>query len=403
MLLAVLAARPRRQLQFARLTHADDGCKDERPDCAGWAADGECEANAGYMMASCTHSCTRCGEGPSGVGVLRSKKERASRRDTACDNLDEDCEARVAAGACHDGSDAPLRCPAGCRICRFPEVAKEAYGCSGGGLLLPWAAQRCERQRLRCARPQHTPPLVGPGDIDATMRRILTAFPEYRPRAISRPGDAAGGGAAGGGAAGDGAPWIITLQDFLSEDEVAAFIDGCARQFSRSMAGDVLSPVRTSSQCWCSHNDCERNPLTHLVARRIANVTRTPSERYMEPFQILKYEAGQFYRAHHDQNSGLFTPQGARVYTFFMYLSTPEVGGGTHFTDLNLTVPAVKGSAVLWPSVTSDDPDIDEPLTHHEGLPPDSGLKFASNVWIHNFDFRTPADAGCPLCHKNTH
>jgi hypothetical protein len=24
-------------------------------------------------------------------------------------------------------------------------------------------------------------------------------------------------------------------------------------------------------------------------------------------------------------------------------------------------------------------------------------------VWIHNFDFRTPADAGCPLCHKNTH
>ena len=40
---------------------------------------------------------------------------------------------------------------------------------------------------------------------------------------------------------------------------------------------------------------------------------------------------------------------------------------------------------------------------HHEGLPPERGLKFASNVWIHNFDFRTPADAGCPLCHKNTH
>ena len=56
--------------------------------------------------------------------------------------------------------------------------------------------------------------------------------------------------------------------------------------------------------------------------------------------------------------------QGARVYTFFMYLSTPEAGGGTRFTDLNLTVPALKGSAVLWPSVISDDPDIDEPLTH---------------------------------------
>ena len=31
--------------------------------------------------------------------------------------------------------------------------------------------------------------------------------------------------------------------------------------------------------------------------------------RYMEPFQILKYDKGQFYRTHHDQNSGLFTPQ----------------------------------------------------------------------------------------------
>ncbi len=29
--------------------------------------------------------------------------------------------------------------------------------------------------------------------------------------------------------------------------------------------------------------------------------------------QVLKYEPGQFYKAHHDQNSGLFTPQGPRV------------------------------------------------------------------------------------------
>jgi len=213
MLIAVLAAHPQRQLQFARLIHTEDelpeGCKDERPDCAGWAADGECEANPGYMMTSCAHSCTRCGEGPSGVGVMRSKKERAGRRDSACDNLDDDCEARVAAGGCHDGSDTPLRCPSGCRICRFPEVAKEAYGCSGTSLF-----GSCERRRRRCARPHDTPPLVTTGDIDVTMRRILTDFPQYSPRAISRPAE---------GAHGEGervAPWVITLQDFLSDDEV---------------------------------------------------------------------------------------------------------------------------------------------------------------------------------------
>ena len=40
--------------------------------------------------------------------------------------------------------------------------------------------------------------------------------------------------------------------------------------------------------------------------------------------QRARYQPGQFYKVHHDQNSGLFTPQGVRVYTFFMYLSTPQ-------------------------------------------------------------------------------
>ena len=100
------------------------------------------------------------------------------------------------------------------------------------------------------------------------------------------------------------------------------FVSGCASHFDRSLAGDQLSPVRTSQQCWCSDNACERNPLTQIVAERIANVTSVPT-RYMEPFQVLKYETVQFYKQHHDQNSGLFTPQGVRVFTFFMYLSTP--------------------------------------------------------------------------------
>ena len=73
-----------------------------------------------------------------------------------------------------------------------------------------------------------------------------------------------------------------------------------------------------------------------------------------------------------------------RVYTFFMYLSTPEAGGGTRFDNLGVIVPAVKGSAVMWPSVTDADPSIDEPHTFHQGLPPEVGTKYAANVWVHN-------------------
>ena len=85
------------------------------------------------------------------------------------------------------------------------------------------------------------------------------------------------------------------------------------------------------------------------------------------------------------------------------YLSTIERGGGTRFADLNEIVPAVKGSAVLWPSVMDSDPDSDEPLTNHEGMPPDEGIKYAANVWVHNYDYRTPSGNGCPMSFKNTH
>ena len=241
------------------------------------------------------------------------------RKDNWCGNKDTNCTARAAAGDCHNGTDAPLRCMGACRMCGYQKIAQEAYSCEQSRLFpSSWDARRCEAKRRRCARPPDTPPAVTPGGITRTMKRILSDFPEYNPRAISQPG----------GPHGPKAPWVVTLENFVSDEEVDAFISGCRSHFDRSLAGDQLSPVRTSSQCWCSNNKCAASPLTQAVAHRIANLTQVPGERYFEPFQILQYQPGQFYRVHHDQNSGLFTPQGARLYTFFMYLNTPEAGGG---------------------------------------------------------------------------
>ncbi len=50
-----------------------------------------------------------------------------------------------------------------------------------------------------------------------------------------------------------------------------------------------------------------------------------------EDLQIVRYEPGQFYKVHHDQNTAVWAPQGPRVLTFFMYLNTPEGGGETWF------------------------------------------------------------------------
>jgi hypothetical protein len=76
--------------------------------------------------------------------------------------------------------------------------------------------------------------------------------------------------------------------------------------------------VRTSYQCWGQRPDFVRDRIANAVQERIAGLTRTPSNN-AEYMQIVRYHEGEFYKVHHDQNSAPFTPQGARLYTFFMY------------------------------------------------------------------------------------
>ena len=64
-------------------------------------------------------------------------------------------------------------------------------------------------------------------------------------------------------------------------------------------------------------------------------------------------------------------------------------GGGTHLalrarsTLWLLQAHPKKGSAILWPSVTSDDLNSQLYATHHQALPVIKGVKYAANAWIH--------------------
>ncbi len=215
------------------------------------------------------------------------------------------------------------------------------------------------------------------------FERALEEYPQYSPKALSRD------------------PWVVTFDDFVSAAEADRFVELCRESFARSMAGDQVSPVRTSHQCWCQQK-CTRDPVVRAVTARIAGLTSTP-EANSEFFQVVRYEKGQFYKVHHDQNSAPFTPQGARLYTFFIYLNTPAAGGGTRFNDLGITVNPRRGSAVLWPSLMDVNVSLPELLTHHEALPVEEGIKFGANLWIHMYDFRTPSTKGCEHTFKNTY
>lgn len=119
--------------------------------------------------------------------------------------------------------------------------------------------------------------------------------------------------------------------------------------------------------------------------------------------QIIRYRPGEHYSTHHDQAAAPRSPQGARLYTFFMYLTTPEEGGSTYFGDIDLRVNATKGSALLWPSLMDQDVSLPELRAHHEALPVVRGTKVAATAWVHMFDYRRLWDASCDVVYEKSY
>ena len=304
---------------------------EEKGKCVAWAMQGECDANPTFMSTRCNASCGLCLMDPA------SRPGPASQ--AKCKDDHSECAAWAGSGECATNPGFMLsQCPLSCNSC--PDGKNDA-----------------------CQRPNETA-AVSEGGISVMFERLLREFPQYSPRALSTD------------------PYVVTLDHFLSDEETARLVTLCEPHFERSMAGDQLSPVRTSHQCWGNRQDFLRDPTVRRITERVNAVTMTP-EGNAEFFQVVRYEVGQFYRVHHDQNSAPFTPQGARLYTFFIYLNTPEEGGGTRFNDLGVTVDAVRGRAVLWPSLMDQNVSLPELRTHHEALPVQRGIKFGANLWIH--------------------
>ena len=194
-------------------------------------------------------------------------------------------------------------------------------------------------------------------------------------------------------------PPVLVFDKFLTQEETQSISNICGK-YDRSLAGDQVSKVRTSTQCWC-YRECMDDPIVRTVIERSHNVTRS-SPQNAEYMQIVRYERGQFYMQHHDQNSAPETPQGPRVLTLFMYLNTPKRGGATRFNNLYLDVHPTMGKAVLWTSVSDTDTSAVEPRTHHEALPVEDGEKMGANLWIHMYDWKSPSARGCYLTSHNT-
>ena len=185
-------------------------------------------SNPGYMYTNCAHSCDTCdGYKKLNLGVeqrttgpsLDDWKEDilAHLEDTkdymfgvvfqdpkyvnvrkSCQNRNPHCTFWAVVGRCEDDPDYMLReCAPACQSC----------------IELDW--------NHRCPYDEADPTTVwGPGDLNHMFERITTdpMFLQYKPRILSKPSDDEGNDDEDG-------PWVVTLDNFLSDEEAEALIE----------------------------------------------------------------------------------------------------------------------------------------------------------------------------------
>ncbi|KAL7538279.1 hypothetical protein ACHAXR_008444 [Thalassiosira sp. AJA248-18] len=394
-------------------------CTDKYVECKNWAAMGECGFNPNFMLVECERSCVMCFEDTNQFGVhqdippeddeyhaqtkavINSSIEYMrtiwtpnpdnNRINYKCRNMHKDCSF-WAVDECGDDD---------------PNAEYMQVSCAP-------ACQTCDQldSHLRCPIEEGNELAYQPGGLNALFERIVDdadgsgEYLKYHPKAISRPTLRADGTKVPSSSVEKDGPWIVTLENFISDKEADALVAaGHNKGYERSSDvgvenpdgthEDEVSDGRTSTNSWCDEELCNQDAVIGPVVKRIAALTGT-TVNHSEYLQLLRYEPGQYYEQHHDYieyQEGL--PCGVRMLTLFLYLNDVEEGGGTNFPLLDITVQPKKGSALLWPSVIDENIEKKDFRTDHEALPVSKGIKYGANAWIHTRDYRKAEENDC--------
>lgn len=202
------------------------------------------------------------------------------------------------------------------------------------------------------------------------------------------------------------APRAFEIRNFLSDAEVDHILHVInTKNLERSTTAGHKSETRTSRTTWIPRFT---DPILNAVIRRAADALRLdeallrhrvegeydelPNKAPLnEDLQIVHYDRGQQYTAHHDFSFPLAgQPESpTRSINLCMYLNDVEAGGETSFprwrngeTTGALNVKPEKGKAMIF-FMTTPDGNLDD-LTQHAALPVLKGEKWFANLWIHD-------------------
>uniref|UniRef100_A0A7S2DUY8 Fe2OG dioxygenase domain-containing protein n=1 Tax=Helicotheca tamesis TaxID=374047 RepID=A0A7S2DUY8_9STRA len=208
------------------------------------------------------------------------------------------------------------------------------------------------------------------------------------------------------------APRAFEIPNFLSTIEVNHILKlstGMDLSLSTTSGSDKMledeadtSGTRTSFNTWVYR---QKSPIVDAIYRRAADLLQIDeallrhrdNDEYpelrsktsiSEALQLVHYEDGQEYTAHHDFGyPKVDENQSARYLTLLLYLNEGMKGGETSFprwvngkTGKGLHVVPEVGKAVLFYSQLPDG-NMDD-LSQHAALPVTDGEKWLMNLWI---------------------
>ena len=178
---------------------------------------------------------------------------------------------------------------------------------------------------------------------------------------------------------------LYALEHFLTEEECGDLVKIINTNLRPSTVTVESNDkyFRTSSTCFLT--EC-RTPLVEALDQKIAT-TLGINVSYSEPIQAQKYLPGQQFKLHTD----FFQPgtkeykehcqqAGNRTWTFMIYLSDVENGGGTAFPKIGHTFLPRKGMAVTWNNLCRD--GTPNRFSLHSGEPVEAGEKIIITKWF---------------------
>ncbi|KHJ45353.1 prolyl 4-hydroxylase subunit alpha-2 family protein [Trichuris suis] len=223
-------------------------------------------------------------------------------------------------------------------------------------------------------------------------------------------------------------PMILLFRDVISDREIDVLKTLAYPKLRRATVhnketGELeFASYRISKSAWLKDSD---HPVVAEIVRRIGDMTNLNMET-AEELQIANYGLGGHYDPHFDHarvaNYGLaghYDPHfdmslrnesnpykhgegnriatallykeevnafkslntGNRIATLMFYISQPEAGGATVFTELKIGVSPTKRDAVFWHNLLRNgEGDV---RTRHAACPVLAGVKWVANKWIH--------------------